>query len=57
MRGACAAAFGLLYLVASCARAHPLDALTPDELNHAVQILHEAKLADRTARFGIVRLQ
>jgi primary-amine oxidase len=57
VRSVRAAAFGILCCFASCLTAHPLDALTTDELNRAVQILHEAKLAERTARFGIVRLQ
>jgi primary-amine oxidase len=57
--------FRSVWAVCSCycfvgltaALAHPLDALTSAELDRAVQVLHDAKLADRTAKFGIVRLQ
>ncbi len=46
-----------LSLVGAAAAAHPLDALNADELNKTVQVLREAKLADDSGRFGIIRLQ
>jgi primary-amine oxidase len=45
-----------LFIGGAPALTHPLDALTPDEINRTVQVLREAKLADRNARFSIVRL-
>jgi primary-amine oxidase len=42
---------------AAPAFAHPLDALTADELDKTVKVLRDAKLADDSGRFGIIHLQ
>lgn len=44
-------------VVCSCAAsAHPLDALTADELDQTVKVLRDAKLVDDSGRFGIIHL-
>jgi len=52
-----AAALMLAGVRAPVAFAHPLDALTADELDKTVRVLREAKLVDDSGRFGIIHLQ